>query len=112
MKAARKETDRSAPVTQRRATRDLVDFKARATSRSGPHDVQIVNVSPLGLMARVASPLAAGDHLLIELPHVRRIESVVRWAEDGRIGVEFAQAIEADHYAMMLAFMPQRQNGW
>lgn len=93
-------------------TRDLVDFKARATSRGGTYGLQIVNISPLGLMARVESPLSAGDHLLIELPHVRSIESVVRWAEDGRIGVEFARGIDADHYAMMLTFMPQRQTSW
>lgn len=63
-------------------------------------------------MGRVQTPLAAGDRLMFDLPHVRRVESVVRWVEDGRIGVEFVQAIPADHYAMMLAFMPQRKTSW
>jgi hypothetical protein len=102
----------AAPATLRRAERDLVDFGTRAASRSGMHDVHIVNVSRLGLMGRVASAVAAGDKLLFELPHVRRIEAVVRWVEDGRIGVEFARPIEPDHYNAMLAYMPARQTNW
>lgn len=101
-----------APATQRRAQRDLVDFGTRATSRSGLHEVQIVNVSPLGLMGRTQSAVAAGDKLLFELPHVRRVESIVRWIEDGRVGVEFVTPIAPDHYTMMLAFMPKRQMQW
>lgn len=97
---------------QRRAQRDLVDFGTRASSRSGVYEVQIVNVSPLGLMGRLKGTVAAGDKLLFELPHVRRVESIVRWIEDGRVGVEFTKPIEPDHYPMMLAFMPKRQTQW
>lgn len=99
-------------VTQRRAQRDLVDFTASAVSRSGVHDVKIVNVSPLGLMGRTSGGVTAGDSLLFELPQVGRIESIIRWVEDGRVGVEFLTPIEAARYAMMLAFMPQRQTQW
>ncbi|MGK2910254.1 MAG: PilZ domain-containing protein [Sphingobium sp.] len=100
------------PENLRRARRDLVDFGARATGCSGVHDIQVVNVSPLGLMGRIKTDVTAGDKLLFELPHVRRVESVVRWVEDGRIGVEFSSAIEADRYKAMLAYMPQRQTNW
>ncbi|CAN5371397.1 hypothetical protein BH11PSE5_BH11PSE5_32490 [soil metagenome] len=102
----------SAPAEARRARRDLVDFGAPATNASGIHDIRIVNISPLGLMGRVPTTLVAGERLMFDLPHVRRVESVVRWVEDGRIGVEFVRAIPADHYAMMLAFMPQRKTRW
>lgn len=100
------------PADARRAQRDLVDFVTRASARNGTHEVKIVNISPLGLMGRTGAPIATGDKLLFELPHVRTVEALVRWAEDGRIGIEFARAIEADHYAMMLAFMPQRKTAW
>ncbi|AUW59105.1 hypothetical protein C1T17_14395 [Sphingobium sp. SCG-1] len=76
------------------------------------HEVQIVNVSPLGLMGRTQSTIAAGEKLLFELPHIRRAEAVARWVEDGRVGVEFTKPIESDHYTMMLAFMPKRQMQW
>ena len=101
-----------APSEHRRVVRDLVDFGARATSRSGTHEVRIVNISPLGLMGRASAAFQRGDKLLFELPHIRMVEAEVRWAEDGRIGIEFARPIEPDHYAMMLAFMPQRQTAW
>ncbi len=106
---------RSADIVQaeaRRAPRDLVDFGTSATTRTGTYDVRIVNISPLGLMARSSGRITKGEKLLFALPHIRTIEAEVRWAEEGRIGIEFAQPIPADHYAMMLAFMPQRQMGW
>lgn len=96
------------PSELRRASRDLVDFSAMATSHSGVHQVRIVNISLFGLMGRVSTPLLPGENLLLDLPHVRRIESVVRWAEDGRIGVEFASPVAAEQYSAMLSFMPKR----
>lgn len=100
------------PAEQRRAARDLVAFGTRASGRSGTYDIHILNISPLGLMGRCPGDIARGDRLLIELPHVRTVEALVRWVEDGRIGTEFLRAVKPDHYAMMLAFMPQRQNAW
>lgn len=102
-------THKPSPAEARRATRDLVDFETKASARSGTHHVKIVNISPLGLMGRSNGQIVKGDKLLFDLPHVRTIEAVVRWAEDGRIGTEFSRPIEPDHYAMMLTFMPQRQ---
>lgn len=63
-------------------------------------------------MGRIQTAVVAGDKLLFELPYVRSVESVVRWVEDGRIGVEFLSAITPDRYSAMLAFMPQRQMNW
>lgn len=107
--AARKEQDYS---EVRRVKRDLVNFDAQATGRTGVHMLRIVNISPLGLMARVDTPLAAGEKLIIDLPHVRSVEAAVRWVEDGRIGAEFLQAIIPKDYAAMLSFMPERQTAW
>lgn len=109
---ATQSAEQLASAEHRRVVRELVDFGARATSRSGAHDVRIVNISPLGLMGRTSAPFQQGEKVLFELPHVRMVEAEVRWAEDGRIGIEFAKAIDADHYAMMLAFMPQRRTAW
>jgi hypothetical protein len=97
------------PVEQRRTQRDLVDFGAQLIGRAAVYDFRIVNISPLGLMGRIQGEFRPGDEVLVELPHVRLVEAEVRWAEDGRLGLEFMRPIPADHYRMMLTFMPQRK---
>jgi hypothetical protein len=107
--AVRKEQD---PSELRRAKRDLVSFSTQATGRSGTHSIHVVNISPLGLMARTDIAFLAGDSLRIDLPHLRAVEAIVRWVEDGRIGTEFTRGIDTQNYDAMLAFMPERQKAW
>ncbi|PZU57517.1 MAG: pilus assembly protein PilZ [Sphingobium sp.] len=100
------------PAEQRRATRELVDFDTRTTSHEGFSEVRVVNISPLGLMARTDADMSRGDRLIFELPHVRTVHAIVRWVEHGRIGTEFLRPIGDEDYRLMLAFMPRRQRDW
>jgi hypothetical protein len=100
------------PSGLRRAPRVLVDFETRATGRAGIREVRVVNISPLGLMARTDENILMGERVIFELPHIRTIEAVVRWVEDGRIGTEFVTPVNARDYETMMQFIPLRQTAW
>ncbi len=102
----------SDPSELRRAVRELVDFGAKAALRGVMHDLRVINISPLGLMGRIDADVQKGDRLIVELPHVRTLEAIVRWVEDGRIGTEFLSAVPPHDYGLMLASMPRRQTAW
>ncbi|CAN5163986.1 hypothetical protein BH10PSE12_BH10PSE12_24770 [soil metagenome] len=96
----------------RKATRELVDFETQGTINGAPYAVRVVNISPLGLMARTDEDIRKGDRLIVELPHLSSITAIVRWVEDGRIGTEFVRPINDRDYAPMLAVMPRRLTAW
>jgi len=100
------------PPDHRRVERALVDHQAQLSTRTGAHMVRIVNISPLGLMARCPAELTVGQRVHFILPHVPPVAADVRWCEDGRIGVEFLMAIELPPYDRMLSAMTRRQNSW
>ncbi|WP_336961110.1 PilZ domain-containing protein [Sphingobium aquiterrae] len=100
------------PLEHRRVERALVDHQAQLSTRTGVHAVRIVNISPLGLMARCPAELMVGQRVHFILPHVPPLAADVRWCEDSRIGVEFPMAMEPSPYAMMLSAMTRRQNSW
>lgn len=97
---------------RRRTGRDLVDYTTSFSSRLGMEPIRVINISRLGLMGRTSAPLAKGDRVIIDLPHVKTIEALVRWAEGGRIGTEFAATMAVDDYATMIALIPIRRNRW
>lgn len=96
----------------RRATRELVDFETRGTINGVLYAIRIVNISPLGLMARTDDDIRKGDRLIVEMPQIRSVTAIVRWVEDGRIGTEFVPPISDRDYAPMLAVMPRRHTAW
>lgn len=96
----------------RRSPRDLVDFVTGFTTSAGSGEIRIINISRLGLMGRTTAMLKMGDRILLTLPHVRMMEAVVRWAEDGRIGTEFLKGIPDTDYDAMLGYLPRRQQDW
>ncbi|HEX7782124.1 MAG TPA: PilZ domain-containing protein [Sphingobium sp.] len=102
----------SDPSELRRAVRELVDFGTSAAVRGIMHDLRVINISPLGLMGRIDADVRKGDRIIVELPHVRTVEAIVRWIEDGRIGTEFTSPVATDDFAHMLIFMPRRQTAW
>ncbi len=65
----------------------------------------VVNLSPQGLMARVDEPIAAGDRLTFDLPHVGPCRAEVRWSLGGRVGCKFEKTIDAKDYPRVLAMM-------
>lgn len=96
----------------RRAVRELVDFGTRFSRHGEMHDLRVINISALGLMGRVNADVRKGDAVVIELPQVGTVKAVVRWVENGRIGMEFVAPIPAADYALTLVFMPKRRTAW
>jgi hypothetical protein len=103
---------RDPALEERRARRDLVDLVSHATARGQTHDVRVINVSPLGLMCRTEATLLPGEKLTIWLPILKDIPAEIRWAENGRVGMEFLSPITPTLYDAMLALIPPRQTEW
>lgn len=99
-------------VNQRRAPRVLVDLASHVMARGSTHGIRVINISSLGLMCRTDAQLLIGERVSVWLPIVKDLQAEVRWAEDGRVGVEFRQAIEPRIYDTMLTLIPRRQTAW
>ena len=112
MKNLRSLSDPANPSQVRRTGRDLVDFKTSFSSHMSSGDIHIVNISRLGLMARTKEAIQKSERLILRLPHCGRVEALVRWVEDGRIGTEFVTPVSEQDYAKMLAVVPGRQQSW
>lgn len=103
---------RDAAVNQRRAPRILVDMVSHLTARGRSYGVRVINISALGLMCRTDAEVTIGERVSVWLPIVKDVQAEVRWAEDGRVGVEFREPIEQRVYDAMLALIPPRQTVW
>jgi hypothetical protein len=103
---------RDPAVEERRARRDLVDLVSHATARGRTHSIRVINVSPLGLMCRTDAELLLGEKLTVWLPLLKDIPAKVRWAEEGRVGLEFLTQVPSRNYDAMLALMPPRRTEW
>jgi hypothetical protein len=103
---------RDPSVEQRRAKRDLVDLVSHVTVRDRTQGVRIINISPLGLMCRSDDSLLPGDRIAIWLPVVKDYPAEIRWAEDGRVGMEFLTPVNPRLYDAMMALIPPRQTIW
>lgn len=103
---------RDPAVDQRRARRDLVDMVSHVMADGQSHDVRIINISALGLMCRSDSIFTPGDRVSIWLPIVQDYPAEIRWAEDGRAGMEFFEPIGPKIYDAMLTLIPPRRTAW
>lgn len=54
---------------------------------------RVVNLSATGIAVELSGPFhgAAGSKVVVECDDLGKLEGTVRWARDGRIGVEFAK---------------------
>lgn len=103
---------RDPSVEQRRASRDLVDMVSHATARGRTHGVQIINISPLGLMCRSDAEWLAGERATIWLPILTDYPADIRWCQDGRVGMEFVEPIKPRIYDALMALIPPRRTAW
>jgi hypothetical protein len=53
-----------------------------------------------------------GERVSVWLPVIKDVEAEVRWAEDGRVGMEFREPIKPRIYEAMLSLIPPRQTAW
>ena len=83
------EQDAAAP--QRGGARDSLMLAAqfRAKGRRSSTQVRVRNLSPGGLMAEYAGPIASGDEVEIEVRGIGWVPGKVAWSTNGRIGVAF-----------------------
>jgi hypothetical protein len=57
-------------------------------------EARLINISSLGFMAEPKEPIDPGSRIWISLPGSGRVNALVLWARNGRIGGEFAQPID------------------
>ncbi len=57
-------------------------------------EARLVNISSRGFMAETKALIEAGSRIWLTLPGPGRVNALVLWARNGRIGGEFAQPID------------------
>lgn len=57
-------------------------------------DARLINISSRGFMAETQAMIEAGSRIWLTLPGSGRVNALVVWARNGRIGGEFAQPID------------------
>jgi hypothetical protein len=67
---------------------DLID-SATIHFRGERHLVPVLNISTRGTMIESGIAPRLGETVLVEFPECSRIHAFVRWARDGRIGLNF-----------------------
>jgi hypothetical protein len=76
-------------TNQRREDRfNGVVERATITFRRKKSLVKVVNVSPSGVMIESTILPRIGEEITIELDELGKVEGVVRWVKQGRIGVD------------------------
>ena len=70
--------------------------RCRISYRGGEHDAHIVNLSGGGAMIAADLKPNMGERIDLHLGEHGHIESMVRWAKVGRIGLEFAHETQLD----------------
>ncbi|HEX2764140.1 MAG TPA: PilZ domain-containing protein [Allosphingosinicella sp.] len=61
--------------------------------RGQPYPVPVVNISSRGTMVESDIVPRLGETVLVEFPECSRIHAFVRWARDGRLGLNFGHEI-------------------
>jgi hypothetical protein len=61
--------------------------------RGAPHHVPVLNISSRGTMIESTLEARLGETVLVEFPECSRIHAFVRWAREGRIGLNFGHEI-------------------
>jgi hypothetical protein len=61
--------------------------------RGQPYPVPVLNISSRGTMIESDLVPRLGETVLVEFPECSRIHAFVRWAREGRIGLNFGHEI-------------------
>ena len=57
-------------------------------------DARLLNLSSNGFMAETAAHIVPGTRIWLTLPGALRVNALVKWARNGRIGGEFATMVD------------------
>ncbi|MDI1295550.1 MAG: PilZ domain-containing protein [bacterium] len=99
---------RDPSVDQRRVPRERVDMVSHIAALGETVRVQIIDISPLGLMCRTDGDIKPGDRVTVWLPLLKDCPAEIRWVEDGRAGMAFLDPIRPRIYDALLALIPPR----
>jgi len=84
-----------APPERRKGERYLSLLRVGALLIDGRQELCLVrNVSAGGMLIRPYSPVALGTVVTIELKHGETVSGVVKWIEDGLVGIAFDAPID------------------
>jgi hypothetical protein len=84
-----------APPERRKGERYLSLLRVGALLIDGRQELCLVrNVSAGGMLIRPYSPVALGTVVTIELKHGETVSGVVKWIEDGLVGISFDAPID------------------
>lgn len=97
---------------QRRAPRDDVALPTRMFTQEMASDVLLVNISPLGFMAREYGETPKGTIVRLALPRLGQVAAKVAWSLGGRVGAEFIKPIDSYAYAAMLNAARAKRQRW
>ena len=97
---------------QRRAPRDDVALPTRMFTQDSASDVLLVNISPLGFMAREYGETPKGTIVRLGLPRLGQVAAKVVWSLGGRVGAEFIKPIDSYAYAAMLNAARAKRQRW
>jgi hypothetical protein len=61
--------------------------------RGAAHNVPVLNISSRGTMVESDIAPRLGETVLVEFPECSKIHAFVRWAREGRIGLNFGHEI-------------------
>ena len=57
-------------------------------------DARLVNISSNGFMAETNADIEAGSRVWLTLPGLKRVNALVVWTNNGRLGGQFAEPID------------------
>lgn len=114
---AKTTTDGSGDTTDfagaRRAPRDEVALPTRMHIHDQlSSDVLLVNISPLGFMAREYGETPKGTIVRLALPRLGQVAAKVVWSLGGRVGAEFIKPIDSYAYTAMLNAARAKRQRW
>ena len=84
---ARFEERRTEPRHEGLVDRAVIHFRGQ------PHLVPVVNISSRGTQIESDIVPRLGETVIVEFPECSRIHAFVRWAREGRIGLNFGHEI-------------------
>lgn len=101
-------------IDQRRTERDEMLFETRLRRRSPPvtglEPALLVNLSPLGFLARCPMAIIDGALISLELPLLGEVKAWSRWSMEDQVGGEFLKRIDQRDYQVVLQAIKQIQD--
>jgi PilZ domain len=84
-------------MTNEREDRKSGIIRAKASSHAwAEQSVTVRNLSRHGLSAKLETPAAVGQEIILHLPGVGDVAGVVKWARSKRVGIRLLSAIEPE----------------